>query len=85
MLSGGAHKKIRTVLYEEIEMSSSYFMQDSATVNMANFLMIALEGLFSKQVITCGLRVPVFSDVKHCNYSLCKRLKAFYVKTPCHM
>lgn len=51
-------------------------------VNMENFSMIALEGLFSKQVITCGLRASRFSDVKHCSYSLCRILKACLCQNP---
>jgi len=39
----------------ELTEMSSYFMQDSAMTNMADFSMIALEGLFSEQVITSGL------------------------------
>jgi len=39
----------------ELTEMSSYFMQDSAMANVANFSMIALEWPFSKQVITSGL------------------------------
>jgi hypothetical protein len=50
--------------------------------NMADFSVIALEGLFSEQVITSGLWAHRLSDVMHCNYSLCRRPKACLCQNP---
>lgn len=76
------HSLILTLSFMELTEMSSYFMQDSAMANMTNFSMIAPEGLFSKQVIISGLWAHRFSDVKHCNYSLCRRLKACLYRNP---
>lgn len=76
------HSLILTLSFMELTEMSSYFMQDSAMANVANFSMIALEWPFSKQVITSGLWAHRFSDVKHCNYSLCRRIKACLRQNP---
>jgi hypothetical protein len=67
---------ILTLFFMEFTEIYSYFMQDSVMAKMANFSMIALKALFSKQVIPCGLWAPISPYLKHCNYSLCRTLKS---------
>lgn len=64
-----------------IDRNAQLLHAGQAMGNMANFSMIVLEGLFSKQVVTSGSWAHRFSDVKHCNYSV-QETKSLFMSKP---